>query len=149
MKYLIYFNEKYHYSFLSKDYQDRFVWVVSTTLYATITITLFRLAFMLGNYPASELPAILLAINFIIFQIAAILLLTKDQILSLIRSRTDFWKWVHNQIDTYYYFIQLFFIAIIVMSNPYVGYGRLTLYILRRCFSPLWCAKYYSGCKNG
>ena len=132
MKYLVYFNEKYDYCFLSKDYQERFVVVFSTLLYATIIIVLFREAFILGNYHKSELPTILLAVNFIIFQIAAILLLSKDQILSLISSKSDFGKWIYELVDTYYYLLQLFLIAIIVMSNPYVGYGRLVLFILKR-----------------
>ena len=34
--------------------------------------------------------------------------------------------------DTYYYLLQFFLIAMIVMSNPYVGYGRLVLFILKR-----------------
>lgn len=132
MDYLVYFNEKYNYCFLSKDYQDRFVLVFSTLLYATIIIVLFREAFILGNYHRSELPTLLLAINFIIFQISAILLLAKDQILSLISTRSEFGKWMYEVVDSYYYFIQLLFIAIIVMSNPYVGYGRLVLFILKR-----------------
>lgn len=132
MHYLVYFNEKYNYVFLSKDYQERFVLVFSTLLYATIIIVLFREAFILGNYHKSELPTLLLALNFIIFQIAAILLLAKDQILSLISTRTEFGQWVYEIVDTYYYLIQFFLIAIIVMSNPYVGYGRLVLFILKR-----------------
>jgi small-conductance mechanosensitive channel len=132
MKYLVYFNEKYNYVFLSKDYQERFVLVFSSLVYATIIIVFFREAFILGNYHKSELPTILLAVNFIIFQIAAILLLSKDQILSLISTRTDFGAWVYELVDTYYYFLQLFLIAVIVMSNPYVGYGRLVLFMLKR-----------------
>jgi small-conductance mechanosensitive channel len=132
MRYLVYFNEKYNYIFLSKDYQERFVIVFSTLIYATIIIVFFREAFILGNYHKSELPTILLAINFIIFQIAAILLLSKDQILSLISTRSDFGKWIYELVDQYYYLLQVFLIAIIVMSNPYVGYGRLVLFILKR-----------------
>lgn len=132
MRYLVFFNEKYDYCFLSKEYQDRFIIVFSTLVYATIIIVFFREAFILGNYHKSELPTILLAINFIIFQIAAILLLSKDQILSLISTRTDFGKWLYEQVATYYYLIQFFLISIIVLSNPYVGYGRLVLFILKR-----------------
>lgn len=134
MRYLVYFNEKYNYVFLSKDYQERFVVVFSTLIYATIIIVFFREAFILGNYHKSELPTILLAINFIIFQISAILLLSKDQILSLISTRSDFGRWIYELVDTYYYFLQLILIAIIVMSNPYVGYGRLVLFIFKRVF---------------
>lgn len=134
MRYLVYFNQKYDYCFLSKEYQDRFVVVFSTLLYATIIIVFFREAFILGNYHKSELPTILLAINFIIFQISAILLLAKSQILSLISTRTELGQWIYQMVDTYYYLIQFFLIAIIVMSNPYVGYGPLVLYILKRVF---------------
>ena len=134
MRYLVYFNQKYDYCFLSREYQDRFVVVCSTLLYATIIIVFFREAFILGNYHKSELPTILLAINFIIFQISAILLLAKSQILSLISTRSEFGQWVYQTVDTYYYLFQLFLIAIIVMSNPYVGYGPLVLYILKRLF---------------
>ncbi|GMU19062.1 MAG: hypothetical protein AMXMBFR12_02540 [Candidatus Babeliales bacterium] len=132
MQYLVHFNETHNYIFLSKDYQERFVVVFSTLLYATIIIVLFREAFILGNYHKSELPTLLLALNFIIFQIAAILLLAKDQILSLISTRTELGKWIYEIVDTYYYLIQLVLIAIIVMSNPYVGYGRLVLFVLKR-----------------
>ena len=132
MKYLVYFNEKYDYCLLSKEYQERFVVVFSTLLYATIIIVFFREAFISGNYHKSELPTLLLAINFIIFQISAILLLSKDQILSLVSTKSDFGRWIYDFVDTYYYFFQILLIAIIVMSNPYVGYGRLVLYILKR-----------------
>lgn len=134
MRYLVYFNEKYDYCFLSKEYQDRFVVVFSTLMYATIIIVFFREAFILGNYHKSELPTILLAINFIIFQISAILLLAKSQILSLISTRSELGQWIYEMVDTYYYLIQFFLIAVIVMSNPYVGYGPLVLYILKRVF---------------
>ena len=132
LRYLVYFNEKYDYCFLSKEYQERFIIVFSTLVYATIIIVFFREAFIAGNYYKSELPTILLAINFIIFQIAAILLLSKDQILSLISTKNDFGKWIYGLVDAYYYLLQFFLIAIIVMSNPYVGYGRLVLFILKR-----------------
>ncbi len=132
MKYLVYFNEKYDHCFLSKEYQDRFVVVFSSLLYATIVIVFFREAFIAGNYYKSELPTILLAVNFIIFQIAAILLLSKEQILSLISSKSDFGRWIYELVDSYYYLLQFFLIAIIVMSNPYVGYGRLVLVGLKR-----------------
>ena len=134
MRYIVHFNVKYDYVLLSKEYQRRFIVVFSLLIYATIIIFFLREAFILGNYRKSELPTILLAINFIIFQISALLLLSKDQILSLIPTRNNFWMWVREMVDNYYYLIQLIFIAIIVMSNPYVGYGRLVLYVIKRVF---------------
>ena len=40
------------------------------------------------------------------------------------------WRWILVQVDRFYYLILLIAIAIIVMSNPYVGFGKLVLYIL-------------------
>jgi len=134
MRYVVYFNVKYDYVLLSREYQRRFIVVLTLLVYGTIIITFLREAFILGLYRKSELPTIFLALNFIIFQISAILLLSKDQILSLIPVRNNFWLWIRDIVDGYYYLIQLLLIAIIVLSNPYVGYGRLVLYILKRVF---------------
>jgi small-conductance mechanosensitive channel len=134
MSYFVEFNTQHNYVFINKEFQSRFVTVFSILLYATIIIVFFREAFILGNYQRSELPTILLAINFIILQIALISLISKEQILSLIPHHNEVWQWVYKQVDRYYYLLVIVVIAIIVMSNPYVGFGRLVLYILRRFF---------------
>jgi len=130
MRFIMQLNKQYDYLLLAQDFQRRFYLIISTLLYATIIIFFFRQAFMLSSYYRSELPRILLAVNFIIFQISLIFLITKEQILSIISQKTDFWQWVRTQVDTYYYLLLIFVIAIIVMSNPYVGFGRLVLYLL-------------------
>ncbi len=132
LAYITRFNMQHGYIFIDKDFQQRFIIVVSTFLYATITIFLFREAFMLAAYYKSELPTILLAINFIIFQIALIFLIAKEQILSVIPERGSLWQWTRTQVDRFYYLILMMTIAIIVMSNPYVGFGKLVLYVLIR-----------------
>jgi potassium efflux system protein len=127
---LIRFNTKQEYALFAQDFQRRFIYVFSVLLYATVFVSLFRESFMFANYYKSELPIILLAVNFIVFQISLIFLITKDQILNLIPVRSDLWVWVRTQVDTYYYLLLLFIVAIIIMSNPYVGFGRLVLHIL-------------------
>ncbi len=130
-RYLIHMNEQYDHILLPEDFQRRFDFVFSTLLYVSIFIFFFRQAFMLSSvYLRSELPNILLAINFITLQISLIFLITKEQIMGIIPERTDFWQWIHAHIDHYYYLILLFVITIIIMSNPYVGFGRLVLYLL-------------------
>lgn len=126
------FNKKHDYVFWTSAFDQRFVFILSTLLYATIIILFFRQAFILGNYRRSELPTILLAINFIIFQISLIALIAKELILSIIPTKTECWRFIHSYIDRYYYLILMLVIAIIVMSNPYVGFGRLVLYLLIR-----------------
>jgi len=81
-------------------------------------------------YLRSELSNILLAINFIILQISLIFLITKEQIMGIIPNYSNLWQWIHVHVDHYYYLILFFVVAIIIMSNPYVGFGRLVLYLL-------------------
>jgi len=128
IKFFAQYNEQHQYMFLAEDFQERFFTVLSTFLYASIVIVFFREAFMLVNFHGSALPTILLAVHFIIFQIALILLISKEQILHLISSRNPFWLWVKDRIEMYYYHVQVLIITIIIMINPYVGYGRLVLY---------------------
>lgn len=123
------YNEEHAYAFIAADFQRRFWVVLSALLYSTIVIFFFREAFMLAHYYRSELPTILLAVNFIIFQISLILLIDKEQILSFIPTYNEFWQWIHTQVDRFYYLMLFSIISIIIMSNPYVGFGRLVLYI--------------------
>ncbi len=124
------YNVENDYVFLAEDFQERFFLVFGTFLYASVVIVFFRQAFILVNFHGSALPTILLAIHFIIFQIALILLISKEQILHLIPSNGQFWQWIRELIESYYYHVQFLIIAIIIMINPYVGYGRLVLYSL-------------------
>ncbi len=130
IRFLMHFNVQHDYALFAQDFQRRFIFVISTLLYATVVISLFREAFMLANYYKSELPTILLAVNFIIFQISLIFLISKEQILNLIPTRNRTWQWIRSQVDQYYYLLLLMIVAIIIMSNPYVGFGRLVLHIL-------------------
>lgn len=132
LNYLVAFNKRHDYLLISKDYQPRFILVLSVLLYSTIIIFFFREAFIVGNYRKSEVPTILLALYFIIVQISAILLIVKEQLLSLIPTYSAFWNWVYETVDAFYYLTLMILVAIIVMSNPYVGFGRLVLYILNR-----------------
>jgi small-conductance mechanosensitive channel len=131
IKMLMVMNSEYDHILLSEDFQRRFELVFSTLVYLTIIVFFFRQAFMLSNvYLRSELSNILLAVNFIILQISLILLITKEQIMGIIPDYSDFWRWIHAHVNHYYYLILLFVVAIIIMSNPYVGFGRLVLYLL-------------------
>ena len=130
VRFMIRFNEEYEYAFVSAEFQRRLWLVVSVLLYSTITIFFFREAFMLAHYYRSELPTILLAVNFIIFQIALILLIDKEQILGFIPTKNEAWLFVYEQVNRFYYLMLFALITIIVLSNPYVGFGRLVLYAL-------------------
>lgn len=125
-------NIEHNYLLVNVDYQRRFFICVATFVYVTITILLFRQAFILGNYPKSELPNILKALNIIILQLASIFLLTKDLVLGLIPRGHDIWLMIREKVDHYYYVMLFALIAVVIMMNPYVGFGRLVLFVLSR-----------------
>jgi small-conductance mechanosensitive channel len=125
-------NQQHGFIFISESYQRRFMVVVSSLAYATVILLLLREAFLLGNYSSSQVSTILLALNYIVLQIALMSLMGKQQILSAIPSHTPMWEWVKEHVSKYYYLLWLCVIAIIIMSNPYVGYGRQVLYVLSR-----------------
>jgi small-conductance mechanosensitive channel len=125
-------NESMQHAFVSQSYQERFLTIVPPLLYATVVLFFFRHAFLVGNYHASAVPAILLAANYIVLQLALMSLISKEWILSLIPRTTPLWEWVYERISQYYYVFWCILIAIIIMSNPYVGYGRQVFFVLSR-----------------
>lgn len=125
-------NHRRNYVFMKASYEHRFMLVMQPLFYATMVIFFFREAFLLGDYRVSVVPAVLLAINFILLQIALVSLVGKEEILSLIPSATPLWEWIKDHVRSYYYVLWVAIIAIIVMSNPYVGYGRQVFYVLSR-----------------
>ena len=127
MGFLLIVNVKNGYIFLPEDYQRRFAYVMSAFLASTVSIELFRTAFKIAYFPESHLPDVLWALNFIIFQVSLIFLISKEQILSLIPSNP-----VRVFVDRYYYLLLTGLIIVIVMSHPYVGRGRLVWWIISR-----------------
>lgn len=130
INYFVVFNETNNYIFISHEFQQRFVRIFSVLLYSTIGIFLFREAFLLLNYVKSEFPTILLALNVIILQVSLILMLGKDRILHIIPTQTAVGEWIYKQVDTYYNLILCAVVTLIVLSNPYVGYGTSIVRIL-------------------
>ncbi|HSC25522.1 MAG TPA: mechanosensitive ion channel domain-containing protein [Candidatus Babeliales bacterium] len=149
IKMLMQMNGQYGYPLLSQDFQRRFELVFSILVYLTIIVFFFRQAFMLSPvHVRSELSNILLAIHFIILQISLIFLITKEQIMGIIPSYSDFWRRIHGHVDHYYYLILLFVVATIIMSNPYVGFGRLVLYLLSGSIYMIFLVKILSLLHN-
>jgi potassium efflux system protein len=125
-------NERRNYLFISRFYESRFFLVVPTATYIVVVLAGLREAFLLGGYHASPVPSVLLALAFLVVQISLVLLLGREQVLSFIPSSTPLWEWVKEQCSRYYYGVWLAVMAVIIMSNPYVGYGRQVLYVTSR-----------------
>jgi potassium efflux system protein len=120
------------YRVLSDSFRKRLFFVGAPLVYATIIIFFLREAFMLGSNTASQVPVILMAINFILLQIALLSLIRREWVLAFIPETTPLWEWVKDHVRHYYFVLLSFVGAIIVMSNPYVGYGRQVFYVLSR-----------------
>ena len=120
-----------HYQFVSESYHERFFYVLSVLLSSTVSIFFLRHSIM-TVLPQSDAPRILQALNFIIVQISLIFMISRAQIYKLIPQNTSFGKWFFEMVDNFYYLFVTGLIFIIVMSNPYIGYGSTFLYLTIR-----------------
>jgi len=133
-QYLFAENQRLGYAFISPSYLSRFLYIVPTLVYLTIGLFFFRTAFKEADYHSPAVPAILKAVNFILFQLSLMALISKEWVLSWIPQTSLMWEWVYEKINQYYYLFWLAIVTIIIMSNPYVGYGRQVWFVLSRIF---------------
>jgi small-conductance mechanosensitive channel len=123
-------NQENNYDIVNESFQPRFALICYVFLYATVVILCFREAFLLGGYSKSELPNILLAAYSIIIRGLLLTFIRKEDLLSLIPSKTPFWAWVWNVVNNYYYVFLGIFIVVMILSDPYIGgYDNLMTYI--------------------
>jgi small-conductance mechanosensitive channel len=124
------FNEKNSYGIIRQDSQKRFVVTLSIILYSSIVLFAFRQAFVLIKFPKSELPVILLTLNILIIQITLLLQYVFKAFINLIPLKYAWGERIYKFVMQYYYPILGLIIMVFVLSNPYVGYGRLVAYLV-------------------
>ncbi len=125
-------NHDRRYMFISESYEKRFFTIIAFMLGVIAIVSCIRQAFILGRYTHSHVPVILLALLFILGQISMIGLVSRTQIVGMIQGETPLLQWIYDHVNRYYYILWVALIGIIVMSNPYVGYGRQVFYIIVR-----------------
>lgn len=123
VKYLQNYNVENGYLLVNIKYQKRFFNILRISLIFSVVLMLFREAFLLANIPKSDLPLLLLALNFVILQISALFILNKNQVLNALPKSGSFWEWVSGQLDKYYYLIISTLVVLVIIGNPYLGYG--------------------------
>lgn len=126
------YNQQNSYQLMSVGYETRFFWLVSTVAYAFIILGCVNGAFLRGGYGGSQVSLVLQATMVILLQITVISLIGKEQILWLLRSDTPLAQWAYERVNRYYYIVWGALIAFIIVINPYIGYGRQVLYIVKR-----------------
>lgn len=123
---------------VSRVFQHRFLLIASLLTYATIILVFLRRAFLLCNYLGSQVPDILTALNIILVQAAFIGLITKESLIGkthvfgFVSRSSPLGRWLEDHLNHYYYAFLFVFFALIVMCNPYVGYGWQVIYVLTR-----------------
>ncbi len=129
---------------ISPSYRQRFFTSVPLLAYVSVILSFFRWAFISSNSAFdSQVPEILLAANIIFLQLALISLISKDifigqnTVLWFIPRSSLFGRMIEEKIERYYFVFQAMLAAIIVLNNPYVGYGKQMFYILVRVFGTL------------
>ena len=123
-------NQENNYDIVNESFQPRFALICYVFLYATVVILCFREAFLLVGYSKSELPNILLAAYSIIVRGLLLTFIRKEDLLSLIPSKTPLWAWVWNVVNDYYYILLGIFIVVMILSDPYIGgYDNLMTYV--------------------
>ena len=125
------FNEGNEYIFFNESFQERFIVFMRWFLYSTIVILSFREAFILATYTKSELPDILLAFYSMVVRVLLLTLVRKEDLLTFIPTKTTIWAAIWRLIDRYYYPVLLFFVIIMVMTDPHIGgYNNLVIYLI-------------------
>lgn len=145
LKFFESFNRTYGYVLIRQDNQARIMLAFSAIFYSTIVLNLFRHAFILVKFPKSELPAILFALNVLIVQIT-LFLITFRELINLIPLRYTWGERIYKFANQYYYAILALIIGIFILSNPYVGYGRLVYYLISGVLYSIILIKVLHGC---
>lgn len=134
---------------VSQVFQHRFLLIATLLTYATIFLSFLRRAFLLCNYLGSQVPDIFMALNIILIQAAFIGLITKESLIGkthvfgFVSRSSPLGRWLEDHLNHYYFAFLFVFFALIVMCNPYVGYGWQVIYVLTRlvmtaCLIPLF-----------
>ncbi|MBN1549151.1 mechanosensitive ion channel [Candidatus Babeliales bacterium] len=130
LQYFTQFDREQEYQFLSETVHQKVRQLASIVFYSSIGIFFFREAFMLLTYNKSELPTILLAVYSIIIRLVLISLVSKEDILELIPTTHKVWLWLRRQVEDNYYAIYGILVALIILSEPHIGYGSYISYVL-------------------
>lgn len=142
--FLTHFNTERNYIFYSESFQSRFILFLNWFLSLTVIIFFFREAFILATYTKSELPDILLAFYSVLVRVLLLSLIRKEDLLSVIPSKTPLWSMVWRFVDQYYYSMLLIFVVIMIMTDPHIGgYNNLVSFLARGVLGTVLIGKFF------
>lgn len=127
-RYIARFNANCSYAFWDPEQQQLMV-LLGILVCTSILLLLFRQAFVIGTFKRSEVSSIMLAVSVILLQVALVFLILREVLTLFISFKTEVGRTLYTFFERYYYFLTGVIVVAIVMSNPYVGYGRLVFHI--------------------
>ena len=125
-------NERMDYSFISKAFVEKYVLILKFLFYSSAILLPLQKAFSFFVDKSSRLPDVILGIYISVLEIIGIILFIvhKSDLLSLFKPKHAISKWFWHILDKYYYWILLFLMSLMILSNPYVGYRNLAFLLL-------------------
>jgi small-conductance mechanosensitive channel len=121
-----------HHIILQKPFINRCMRVLYIFLYTTIIVYFLSEIAIIATYGHSEIPTLLWALySLIIRALFVFLVMTKSIVMELIPSRGMVWSTIHERVDRYYHIFLIVAIALVVLSDPFVGYGRLVSKVIQ------------------
>lgn len=118
-------NQELSFIFVSEKFQNKFTILVEIFLYASSFLLPLRKAFLSYIESESVFTEVLLAIYTVILVIVVLFFFDKEDVLRILSSKNPIVSWLREKADYYYYPVFAFFVLLIVLVNPYVGYSNL------------------------
>ena len=122
-------NQKLSFWFFTEKSQSKFLFLITSILYATSILIPLRRAFLWYSDIPSEFPNVILAAYSLILVVAILLFFGKEDVLILLPTKTKFFIWLRSWVEKYYYPAFIFFMGLLFLSNPYIGYSNLAWYL--------------------
>jgi small-conductance mechanosensitive channel len=122
-------NQRLSFLLFSEQMQAKFLHLISFVLYSGAVLLPFRKAFLQYGTVNSELPAVLFAAFSLVVVVVLLLFFNREDLIRILPSQGYFFGWLKRKIELYYYPVFLFFMGLLILSNPYVGYVRLAWFL--------------------
>jgi small-conductance mechanosensitive channel len=123
-------NKKLSFLFFAEKTQSKFIFLITAILYSTAILIPLRQAFLQYADINTKLPNVILAAYSLILVISILLFFSKEDVLTLIPTKGKFFAFLKEKIEKYYYPVFIFFMGLLILANPYIGYSNLAWYLL-------------------
>lgn len=123
-------NKRLSFFFFAETFQNKFITLVTALSYATVILLPLRHA-LLAYMPAtfSDFATVVLAAYSLTVLIVLLFFFGKEDVLKFVPSHNTFFIWLKRKIDKHYYQVFLFFVSLLILSNPYIGYSNMAWFL--------------------